>query len=520
MVPAIIGAMSLNPFPAPQESSFVTPDWLLQILDRSCEGIVVESLDSHVLLFSKGAERIFGWSGDDVVNSKASETYRSEGFDVPLFDALEWGSSKGLITRTDRDGEKHFLDTKVSLLKDDGGLPAAFVIFFTDVTQQKSIEEQFYRAQRLDGIGTLAGGIAHDLNNLLQPIFFGLELLGASTTPDSAKILGDMTTSSRRCAALVRQLLLFTRGGPGDEMLFDIRMMLAELRTLAQSTFPKDIQFHVTAPENADSGWIQGDPTQVQQILINLCVNARDAMPNGGNLHIRASECSLGLEEVQTHGLERPGRFLKIAVQDDGCGITQENLDKLFTPFFTTKSIGQGTGLGLSTVMNIARNMGGFVAVESEVGKGTTFTVHLPAHTITEVSKDKEPDAAMAKTLDGNQGNGETILVIDDEHTVLSTTKRALEANGYAVIEAENGRVAVEIYKERADEIAMVVCDMAMPIMDGAKALTELRKINPKLRSVSASGLLTDDHADAKHYIAKPYTTSALLETVHSALTA
>jgi CheY-like chemotaxis protein len=368
----------------------------------------------------------------------------------------------------------------------------------------------------MESIGTLAGGVAHDLNNILTPIIMSINILkGASNTPQTTKILESIELSAKRGADIVRQVLSFARGLESERIAVQPGLLLKDLESMIKDTFPKDIrlQFHVP-----DDAWtILGDPTQVQQIVMNLCVNARDAMPNGGTMAVSV-ENRVFDEQYSAMNLQvKPGRYVNISVSDSGTGMPPELLDKIFEPFFTTKELYKGTGLGLSTVMAIVKSHQGTINVYSEPGKGTTFNVYLPAM---EVSA--EPRKEQAETEFMPRGNGETILVVDDESSILTITSETLMTFGYRVLTASNGTEAVSIYSRYKDEIAVVLTDMMMPVMDGPATIRALREVNSAIRVVATSGLndeaVNKSGVGVNHFLTKPYSTPTLLKTIRAVL--
>jgi len=393
------------------------------------------------------------------------------------------------------------------------------VCFLLDLSERKKLEKQYLRAQRMESIGTLAGGIAHDLNNILAPILLSIEMLKTmtGTTPQAKKILDTIEVSARRGAGIVRQVLSFARGMDGERVEVQPKHLLHDLETIVRDTFPRDIRLEFRVPN--DTWTILGDPTQVHQILLNLCVNARDAMPGGGKLMISAENCVLDEHYVAMNLQAKPGRHVMLAVTDSGSGIPPANLDKIFEPFFTTKEINKSTGLGLSMVMAIVKSHGGIVNVYSEVGKGTTFKVYLPAMESPASDRPVRPgEVALPR------GQGETILIVDDEPSILAITNQTLQAFGYRVLTAVDGAEAVAIYAVNRDRIAMVLTDMMMPVMGGMALIHALRRINPAVKVVASSGLSSNcnvtDFPDAtvKNFLAKPYAAPLLLSTIRAVI--
>jgi PAS domain S-box-containing protein len=396
--------------------------------------------------------------------------------------------------------------------------PQEGVCFMLDLTERKKLEQQFLRAQRMESIGTLAGGIAHDLNNILAPIMMSIDILKLTAADPQAKnILDTIEVSAKRGADIVRQVLSFARGLEGERIEVQPKHLLKDLESIIRDTFPKDIQMQFSVPE--ETWTILGDPTQVHQILLNLCVNARDAMPHGGKLKISVENCVVDEQYAVMNDHAKAGRYVNISVTDSGMGIPPAILDKIFEPFFTTKELNKGTGLGLSTVMAVVKSHDGIVNVYSEPGKGTTFKVYLPAmETSTEVRKKQTQQLGLAR------GKGETILVVDDEASILTITSQTLQAFGYRVLTAADGAEALAIYAEQKNGIAAVLTDMMMPVMDGMAVIRVLMRINPAVKIIAASGLNANGDVTAvsggavKHFLTKPYTARTLLTAIREIL--
>jgi PAS domain S-box-containing protein len=392
------------------------------------------------------------------------------------------------------------------------------VCFVLDLTEFKKLENQFLRAQRMESIGTLAGGVAHDLNNILAPIMMSIDILKVSANdPLTREILETIEISAKRGADIVRQVLSFARGMDGQQIEVQAKHLLKDLENIIKDTFPKDIQLQFSIPE--DIWKILGDPTQMHQVLLNLCVNARDAMPHGGRLTVCVENTVLDEHYASMSLQVKSGRYVKISVTDSGTGIAQNIIDKVFEPFFTTKELNKGTGLGLSTVLAIVKSHHGTVNVYSEPGKGTTFRIYLPAMETSSGGKAAQPQQ------DGlPRGNGETILLIDDEASIRTITGQTLETFGYRILTARDGAEAVAIYAEHKNEIAVILTDIMMPVMDGLNVIRVLTRINPEIKIVAASGLAKNGSGtreaggNIKHFLTKPYTADILLKTIRAIL--
>jgi two-component system, cell cycle sensor histidine kinase and response regulator CckA len=417
------------------------------------------------------------------------------------------------------DGDQFDAELSVGPIPGPDGATRAAMVTIADITERKRLQAQLYRSQRLESLGTLSGGVAHDLNNILTPILLSIDRLRQRVGSDAdLKILASLEAGAQRGAAIVRQLLTFARGAKGGEQGIDLRPVVREIEGIAHATFPKAIELRLDVP--ADVWTVTGDVTQLHQVLLNLCLNARDAMTAGGCLEIRARNVVVSDDRARRHLDVRPGPFVELTVSDTGCGIPKPYLDRIFDPFFTTKEEGKGTGLGLPTVLKIVKGHGGFVDVESEPGRGSLFAVFLPA----------EPARAAGSTGDGadagrgEPGQGELVLVIDDEASVREVTCEILSEGGYRSIAASDGEAGVAAFRASAGEIGVVVTDIVMPGLDGLGVVSEIRKIDPAARIVAVTGQI--DHPAVRElqrlsisrFLAKPYSAETLLRSIRDAL--
>lgn len=384
--------------------------------------------------------------------------------------------------------------------------------------REKELETRFLRMQRMESIGSLVSGMAHDLNNALVPVLLGCSFLRSKPPRTEAdNVLCAIEKSARRGADMLKHVLAFARGIEAKKSAVQPRLLLREMQMIVSETFPKAIHFQ---PDfGADLWAVSGDATQLHQVLMNLCINARDAMPNGGRLKLCARNVVLDKTNLPTNLGCKPGPYLLLSVSDSGTGMPADVVEKIFQPFFTTKDPGKGTGLGLSTALNIVKNHGGFITVESGVGRGSTFHVYLPA-----LNAAVAPEAE-AKLATLPSGHGEGILLVDDEVAVCEFTKAALENYGYRVFTAASGPEAVSLYVEKRKEIDLAVTDSDMPFMSGHATCMALRKLNPQLRLIIASGTEfpnggpdTEMRARIDAFVPKPYTLEKLLMTVHEVL--
>jgi two-component system, cell cycle sensor histidine kinase and response regulator CckA len=382
--------------------------------------------------------------------------------------------------------------------------------------REKEMEARFLRMQRMESIGALVSGIAHDLNNALVPILMGCGFLRSESLNDeSQQILSTMEASARRGADMLRHVLAFARGVESKKSPVQFKLLLREMEKIARDAFPKTIR---TRTEFATDLWpVLGLSTQLYQVLMNLAINARDAMPNGGQLTLLAENIQLDQHAAKMHPEARPGAYLMLTISDTGQGMTPEIIEKIFQPFFTTKELRGGTGLGLSTSLDIVRDHGGFITVKSQPGQGSQFNVYLPALT-TPVASEVEPELSRLPS-----GNGEMILLVDDEVSICEITKAALENYGYRVLVATSGPEAITICAEKRGDIKLVITDTGMPFMDGHATSIALKKINPALKIIMASGGAPEKSeartdVEIAAFAPKPYTVEKLLTVVHEVL--
>jgi CheY-like chemotaxis protein len=336
------------------------------------------------------------------------------------------------------------------------------------------------------------------------------------TDDESQRLLAMLQKSAERGAGLVSQVLSFARGIEGERILLQPKHLIKEVAKILADTLPKSIKIEYTI---ADELWaIRGDATHLHQVLMNLCVNARDAMPQGGKISIRAENLSLDENYARMNLEARPGRFVCITVADTGTGIPEHIIDKIFEPFFTTKKQGEGTGLGLSTVLGIVRSHGGFINVYSEVERGTEFRIYIPAADAMQAAQPRE------QFDDLPRGHGELVLVVDDEAAICEIAKSTLEGYGYRALTASDGTEAVALYAQHKDDVAVVLTDMGMPHMDGLATIRVLQKMNPNVKIIATSGLKSGGKISeaallgVTTFLSKPYTADKLLKSLRSVL--
>lgn len=501
------------------------------LLDIATDGIFVRDFQAQILFWNRGAEKIYGWKSQEVLHKNPKDIfYDSTSHEqeiIPLQTVVRVGSWQGELRKRTQSNQLIVVQSRWTLMLDDDGQPKSILTVDTDITEKKQVEEQFARAQqmeihakKMESIGTLAGGIAHNINNHLTPILGYAQLLRSKSSLDKDSYLPMVTTieaNAKKGAALVRQLLSYARGVEIQDTIIQIGDLIRDTIQVAKETFsfPQSIKFSTYLPPKL---WtISGDKNELEQVLINLMVNAGHAMPNGGNLSISAENLSISEEMRQINHYAGVGNYIVITVEDTGTGMPPEILERIFEPFFTTKEIGKGTGLGLSTVLGTIKSHKGFINVDSEVGKGSKFKVFLPS--VNQEVMPLEPD-------DGEMypGRGELILVVDDEPQVLEVTKNILESYNYQTITAKNGMEAIAIYALYKQQIKAVLMDMMMPEMDGSSAISNLKKINPQVKIIACSGrniqnmLEPSNENQVPAILSKPYTNQELLETLSCVL--
>lgn len=487
------------------------------LLNRAQDAIIVRDLDHVILFWNKAAERIYGWSAEEAIGTQISTLIYNDA--EPFFNAtqqvIEQGEWTGQLVQRHRSGKQIIVQGRWSLInEEDSDVPPTIMVINTDITEQKHMEERLLRAQRLESIGILAGGIAHDLNNALAPILLSTFLLKRQINDESMRQqLEIIETSAERGADMVSQVLTFARGGENRYAIVAVDTIVEQAVRMIADALGKNFNVRDICPQTPWPIW--ADATQIHQVLVNLIVNARDAMPNGGEITIQIENMELDEQYITMSPEASPGPHVCISVTDSGSGITREALDRIFDPFYTTKEIGQGTGLGLSTVLGIVKSHSGHINVYSELGKGTVFKVLLPAQPTG--SPTVPAPAAMLP-----RGQGQLILVIDDEQAVRTMTRQTLEAFGYRVLTAPDGAAGLSIFVENQDEIDVVITDMMMPVMDGYATIQALYRLKPQLQIIAASGLAANGMVakaagvGVQHFLVKPYTAEAMLKLLGS----
>lgn len=491
------------------------------LLDIANDAILVRSLENKILFWNKGAERLYGWQAEEVIGKDASKLLFPSLTRLPtdLYDRLEqFGYWQGELNQVNKAGEMVIVQSSWTLVKDDTSRPKSILIVNADISQKKQLESQLSMAQRLDSIGTLASGIAHDINNLLTPMMMIVKLLQLqSSDRQYLEWLSILEKNVNRASSLVKRTLTFAQGERGEHIPLPIKELVLEVREIVEQTFPKNINIEVNFLSKNSN--VCGDSTQIHQILLNICLNGKDAMPNGGLLKIDIENVKIEPEHLAIAPNSQLGEYVRISISDTGTGIPQDIINRIFDPFFTTKDRQKGTGLGLSTTLGIVKSHGGFLEVDTELRKGSTFKVYLPAIATSKVDPVPENQLEIC-------GRGELILVVDDDASVCKVTKSLLDASGYRCLTAQDGVEAIAIFAEMKSEIDLVLVDAVMPLMDGLNTIRTLRKINSKVKTIAVSALATNiellesDRLDIQAFILKPYTSQELLQTIARVLDA
>jgi len=488
------------------------------LLNLARDAIFVCDMEGRVTFWNKGCIDLLGWSGEEAMGKSVGSflSANQSEFSSTIERLKLTGAWTGETELIANDGRKVIVDSSLTLVRGENNQPKSVLAINTDVSERKEMESRFLRTQRMECIGTMASGVAHDLNNILSPILISVPMLREGVErPELGNLVNNIEVSAKRGAEIVKQLLAFGRGVEGERVVVPLAHMVTEIGKIIAETFPRNISI---TSQSADDLWsVVGDSTHIHQVLLNLCINARDAMPDGGEIAISVANQEVDDSFPKQDSEARNGSYVCLTVTDTGAGIPQEILEKIFDPFFTTKEQGQGTGLGLSTVLGIVRSHGGFINVDSSVDGGTKFSVFLPA-------AKGEADLQPAPRSELKQGHGETVLVVDDEEGVLNTTARLLECNGYQALTAADGVEALSVFAEHKDSIDVVFTDVMMPNMDGAVMLGKMREQDPDVLVIATSGLETDERFEQMRqlgissFVEKPYTAEQMLRVLREVL--
>jgi two-component system, cell cycle sensor histidine kinase and response regulator CckA len=494
---------------------------LAEVLNLASDAIVVCDLEHKVSFWNQGAVKLYGWSAEEAMGRNVNEIFKIDADVVrqctqALSEAGEW---QGQMNHARKQGPIAIVNSRWTLARNESSKqPKCILLINSDITETKKLESQFLRAQRLDSLGTLASGIAHDLNNILSPILMASGILSQSKlSEDESKMLAIIEGSAERGAGIVKQVLTFARGADGERVPLQTKHIVTEMAKVMVQTFPKNLDIQTNFPR--DLWMVTGDATQIHQILLNLCVNARDAIgDNAGTIRVECKNVEIDQQTARANPGAQSGPHVCISVKDTGAGMSPDVMEKIFDPFFTTKEQGKGTGLGLATVLGIVKGHKGFVTLQSQVGVGTTFRVFLPANTDAADTAEAETDPSSIR------GRGETLLVVDDEAAVREALVTTLHANGYHCYTAEDGTDALALFFERRDNISAIITDLHMGIMDGIALVRSLRKVAPETRVIVSSGHISDEKRvvlkglGVESILEKPYSAEKLLRSVHDIL--
>ncbi|MBN2413737.1 response regulator [candidate division KSB1 bacterium] len=499
--------------------------WLSIVLNSIGDAVIATDTEGMIKFINPLAESLTGWKHDEALNQKINQIFniRDDDNKIKIKEPIKKVLKKGIVNNfspntvlTTRYGNELPIDSSASPIRDEKGNINGAVLVFRNITDKKKLERQLTQAQKMESIGLMAGGVAHDFNNILAAIlgYASFMKIKLDIEDPNYKYVETIERSAQRGAELTSQLLTFTRGGKQDIKPINLNDIVNETVKIIKSTFDKAIEIETRLFNGLTA--VRADEVQMQQLLMNLCVNARDAMPFGGKLIVETDMTFIYDHDTSFYVGVKSGSYVTVSVSDTGVGMDKDTLGKIFDPFFTTKEKGKGTGLGLSMVYGVIKNHGGFEKVTSEPNKGTTFKIYFPAC-------DKFKKGAKSVTKKPQQGN-EVILVVDDEEPIRMFVKDVLEAYGYTVFLAENGEEAVSIFKKYKDKIDLVILDMVMPKMGGLQTYIKLKMLNPKIRAFLSSGYSPDGQASeilqrgVNGFLQKPFEMNDLLIKVRDVL--
>ena len=490
------------------------------LLDKAQDAIIVRDMAQRVLYWNQSAERIYGWTSIEAVGQSLVEILSADPamLKEPTALTLTQGEWTGTIEHRRRDGARLVIEARWTLVRDEQGQPSSILAIETDITKNAALEEQLLQSQRLEAIGQLTGGIAHDFNNLLTVILGNSELL-VEKLPDGdpLRILAEMSkTAAERGAELTRRLLAFARRQPLQPTVVQVNALLAEMNGLVRRTLTADISVELVPADSVGDALV--DPSQLEAAVLNLCINARDAMPGGGRLTIETANVSLDEEYAEGNVEVAAGKYVMVAVSDTGVGIAPEIVSRVFEPFFTTKDVGKGTGLGLSMVYGFAKQSGGHVKIYSEVGRGTSVKLYLPRLTA------KTDQLAAEKPASAERGKAERILLVEDEELVRFHAGGQLIALGYDVVAVVDGHEALDVIRD-GGKFDLLFTDIVMPGGINGKQLADAaRQLRPGLPVLFTSGYAENAIAHQGQLepgvslLSKPYNRADLALKVRAAL--
>ncbi len=490
-----------------------------KLIDIANDAIVVRDMEDMVLFLNKAAEQLYGYKVEEAVGRKSVELFYKEDF-IHAVEAenevLNKGEWQGELRQKTKEGGNLTVESRQTLIRNEAGQPKSILVINRDITEKKQLEVQFLRSQRMEGIGSLAGGIAHDLNNLLAPISLSSDLLLRFDLDEkSRELISVIKTSAERAGSVVHQVLTFARGMENVEHdILQPKLVVKEIVDIAKKTFPKNINIFLKVLY--DLWLIKADSTHLHQVLLNLCVNARDAMPDGGDLILGVDNMHVDNQFAAIYQEAKPGPYVKFTISDTGIGMSSEIKERIFDPFFSTKELCDGTGLGLSSAHGIVQNLGGFISVESEVNEGSTFHIFIPA----EVSMSEiQPALQVRPSLPDVKG--ELILLVDDNIEFRKVTQETLENHGYKVLVAEDGTEALAQFAKHGNDVKVMITDIAMPHLDGTTLVRTLKRMNSELKFIVSTGLGEKsaihkfEDLGVKIFLKKPFNTDTLINALH-----
>jgi two-component system, cell cycle sensor histidine kinase and response regulator CckA len=493
-----------------------------EILDSIPDSVWMKDRDGVFLMVNQAWAQSIGTTAQQTIGYPDVEVFPGElGQQLREQDQLvmQSGKPKQIEEYFNVNGHLVWTDTILTPISDKTGAPVGIIGIARNITQRKQLEERFLRTQRMESLGALASGIAHDLHNILGPILMSASILEESVKdPNDRELVTIVREAAQRGADIVKQVLTFARGTQSEHEPLEPRLLIDQVKRILLKVMPKSVTFSINLSDNLSN--ITGDATQLHQVFMNLCMNARDAMPHGGVLTITGGNVEVDQAMAMHHGYARPGPYVCLAVADTGVGIPEAIREKIFEPFFTTKEPGKGTGLGLSTALAILKNHNSFVTLTSEVSKGSTFSVYIPA------AECPKPPAAPAPVSPAPlpQGHGETILVVDDEQPICKMVETILSQKDYLVLSAHNGPEALRLFSEKRSEIRAVLTDLAMPGMTGTELIKALKTIDPGLPIIASTGQSSEQRykelaaLNIPLRLSKPYSARQLLSMISEAV--
>ena len=496
---------------------------LASIVDSSEDAILSKDLQGTITSWNKGAEHIYGYTANEIIGQPIALLTPKDRPDevATILEKIRHGESVEhyQTVRVTKDGQHLNMSLSVSPLRDTTGNIAGASVIARDITAQKKTEDHLRQAQKMEAVGRLAGGVAHDFNNILGIITSCTELLRDRVDPktEPSQYINHIRQATERGASLTRQLLAFSRKSVLQSQVLDLNDRLRDVSKLLRPLMGDDVEIIILS--KAPTAVIEADPGQLDQIVVNLAVNARDAMPHGGKFILETSTVHLDATFSAQHGPMRPGKHVMLAVSDTGSGMDEATQARIFEPFFTTKELGKGTGLGLATVYGIVQHAGGQIWVYSELGRGTTFKIYFPSAEH-KIGIETKPEAEVALP----KPEGRTILLVEDDEVMRSLTRQLLVDHGYRVLDASDGKSALASLAAHPGRVDLLLTDVVMRGMSGPELVTHISQSHPTVKVVYMSGYTGELIADREilhsgiALLEKPFTRSALLRTVHSSL--